>query len=179
MIDSCACDNILTFKKAIPSEIIELGDIVMLDPGTNYIKRAVVNDFQDMMINSRLIVGVCIKSNNTDPVPEIMSGGSSDGDIERELIDSGWSDSVQTIIIESGTADQNSREIIQVAYSGERAVNVCGFVDLGDRLCISSHPGKAKSKDYMDEEYFKARSIGKVIQFTNDPKRVKALIDIE
>ena len=179
MIDTCSCNNTLTFKKAIPSEIIELGDIVMLDPGTNYIKRAVANDMQDMMVNSRLIIGVCVKSNNTEPIPEIMSGGPSEGTIKRELINGGVSDSVQTIIIESGTSDQNSREIIQVAYSGEHAVNICGFVDLGDRLCISSHPGKAKSKDYMDEEYFKARSIGKAIQFTNDPKRVKALIDIE
>ena len=179
MIHTCSCNNTITYKKAIPSEIIELGDIVMLDPGTNYIKRAVVNNQEEMMLNSRLIVGVCVKANNTDPVPEVMSGGSSDDSIVRELIDSGLSDSIQTIIIESGTSDQNSREIIQVAYSGEHAVNICGFVDLGDRLCISQHPGKAKSKDYMDEEYFKSRSIGKVIQFTNDPKRVKALIDIE
>lgn len=178
MIDTCSCNNTMTYKKAIPSEVIELGDLVMLDPGTNYIKRAVANDIPEMMINSRLIVGVCVKANNTDPVPEVMSGGSSD-DLERIMIDSGISDSIQTIIIESGTSDQNSREIVQIAYSGEHAVNICGFVDLGDRLCISSHPGKAKSKDYMDEEYFKARSIGKVIQFTNDPKRVKALIDIE
>lgn len=178
MIDTCSCNNTLTFKKAIPSEIIELGDIVMLDPDSNYIKRAVANDIQDLMLNSRLVIGVCVKSNNTDPIPEMMSGGSSE-ELARELTDGGLSDSIQTIIIESGTSDQNSREIVQVAYSGEHAVNICGFVDLGDRLCISQHPGKAKSKDYMDEEYFKARSIGKVIQFTSDPNRVKALIDIE
>ena len=108
----------------------------------------------------------------------MLDGGSSE-ELDRELIDSGVSDSIQTIIIESGTSDQNSREIIQVAYSGEQVVNICGFVDLGDRLCISSHPGKAKSKDYLDDEYFKARSIGKVIQFTNRKEQVKALIDIE
>lgn len=178
MIDTCACNNTMTYKKAIPSEIIELGDIVMLDPGTNYIKRAVANDFGDLMINSRLIVGVCVKSNNTAPIPDMLDGGPSE-ELDRELIDSGVSDSIQTIIIESGTSDQNSREIIQVAYSGEQVVNICGFVDLGDRLCISSHPGKAKSKDYLDDEYFKARSIGKVIQFTNKKEQVKALIDIE
>ena len=88
MIDTCACNNTMTYKKAIPSEIIELGDIVMLDPGTNYIKRAVANDFGDLMINSRLIVGVCVKSNNTASIPDMLDGGSSE-ELDRELIDSG------------------------------------------------------------------------------------------
>lgn len=178
MIDTCTCDNTLTFKKAIPSEIIEIGDIVMLDPRSNYITRAVANNLPELMVNSRLIIGVCVKSNNTDPIAEILEGGSA-SDTNRELISGGLSDSIQTIIIQGGTSNQNSREIIQIAYSGEHAVNICGYVGMGDRLCISSHPGKAKSKDYLDEEYFKARSIGKAIQYTNDPKKVKVLIDIE
>lgn len=178
MINTCGCNNVMTYKKAIPSEIIEFGDIVMLDPGTNYIKKAVYNDFNDMMINSRLVVGVCIKSDNTAAIPKLLDGGSSEN-IDRELIDGGLSDSVQTIIIESGLSDQNSREIIQVAYAGEHLINICGYVSLGDKLCMSSHPGKAKSKDYLDDDYFEARSIGKVIQFTNNKYQVKALIDIE
>ena len=89
------------------------------------------------------------------------------------------SDKPQTIIIESGDSDINKREIIQIAYMGEQMVNICGYVDLGDKLTLSDHPGKAKSKDFLDEEFYVARSIGKVIKFTNNPKQVKVLLDIE
>lgn len=172
------CENLITYKKAIPSELIEVGDIIMLDPGTSYVKRAVVEDFRDLKINSRLIVGVCVYSNNSDPIPSILNGGHSKN-IERTLIDGGLSDSIQTIVIKGGDSNQNIREIIKVAYMGEQLVNVCGFVDLGDKLCISQHPGKAKSKDYLDSDYYRTRSIGKVVQFTNKKDQVRVLLDIE
>ena len=181
MLKTCNCNNILTYKKSVPSEIIEIGDILMLDPGTSYVKKAVADDIENMMLNSRLIIGVCIYSNNTDPIPFILDGGPSK-DLDRELIDSGTSDysiDTETIIIEGGLSDQNSREVVKIAYTGEYVVNICGYVDIGDQLCISEHPGKAKSKDFLDLEYFKARSIGKVVQFTNRPDQVKVLLDIE
>ena len=176
MVDMC--DHTMIYKKANPSEIIEVGDIVMLDPETASITRAVIAGPEDYMINSRLIVGVCIKSDNTARLNMIIDGGLSKN-FERELLDSGVSDSIQTIIIASGTSDQNAREIIQVAYSGEYAVNICGYVDLGDQLSISNHPGKARSKDYLDRQYMITRSIGKVIKYTNNRDQVKVLLDIE
>ena len=175
---TCSDRNILTYKKAIPSEVIEVGDIIMLDPGTSYVKRAVVEDFRDLRVNARLIVGVCVYSNNSEPIPIIIDGGKAK-DINRELLDGGTSEAIQTIIIKGGPSNQNAREIIQVAYMGEQLVNICGFVDLGDKLCISKHPGKAKSKDYLDSDYYKTRSIGKVIQFTNNKDQVRVLLDIE
>lgn len=178
MINSCNCNHILTYRKSDPFEIIEVGDVIMLDPETSYIKKAVVNTEEEMIYNSRLIVGICVTSNNTDPIPITIDCGNSKT-FERELIDSGTSDSIQTIIIISGDSNISKREIIQIAYTGEQIVNICGYVDIGDRLCISEDPGKAKSKDFLDENFYSARSIGKVIKFTNNPKQVKVLLDIE
>lgn len=180
MIKSCNCNHIMTYRKSIPSEIIEVGDIIMLDPETSYVKRAEANDCDELMSNSRLIIGVCVTSNNTDPIPLFLDGGHAyDEDVRREEIDSGTSDKPQTIMIIGGDSDINKREIIQIAYMGEQIVNICGYVDLGDKLTLSEHPGKAKSKDFLDEEFYMARSIGKVIKFTNNPKQVKVLLDIE
>lgn len=177
MLNRNVCEHILTYRKAIPSEVIEVGDIVMLDPDTSYIKRAVV-DRQRGNINSRLVVGVCVESNNVFPAPITIRGGSST-EIERVQLHGGYSDSIQTIMIIGGTSKQSEREFIKVAYMGEHLVNVCGFVDLGDKLCISKHPGKAKSIDYLDGDYFESRSIGKVIKFTSSKNKVKVLLDIE
>lgn len=180
MLKSCNCNHIMTYRKSKPSEIIEVGDIIMLDPETQYVKRAEANDIDDLMVNSRLIIGICVTSNNTDPIPLVLDGGHAyDEDAKREEIDSGTSDKPQTIMIISGDSNINAREIIQIAYMGEQIVNICGYVDLGDKLTLSEHPGKAKSKDFLDEEFYVARSIGKVIKFTNNPKQVKVLLDIE
>lgn len=180
MLKTCNCNHIMTYRKSDPSEIIEVGDIIMLDPDTSYVKRAEANDYDDLMVNSRLIIGVCVTSNNTDPIPVFIDGGHAyDEDSVREELDSGTSDKPQTIMIISGDSDINKREIIQIAYMGEQMVNICGYVDLGDKLTLSEHPGKAKSKDFLDEEFYVARSIGKVIKFTNNPKQVKVLLDIE
>ena len=180
MLKSCNCNHLITYRKSDPSEIIEVGDIIMLDPETSYVKRAEATDYDDLMVNSRLIIGVCVTSNNTDPIPLFLNGGHSyDEGARREEIDSGTSDKPQTIIIVSGDSNINKREIIQIAYMGEQMVNICGYVDLGDKLTLSDHPGKAKSKDFLDEEFYVARSIGKVIKFTNNPKQVKVFLYIE
>ena len=42
-----------------------------------------------------------------------------------------------------------------------------------------SYETRAKSKDFLDREYFDMRSIGKVIKFTNVQDQVIALLDIE
>lgn len=152
----------------------------MLDPDTSRITRAVVNSYEDMIINSRLVVGVCINSNNDGHLLTLIDGGSADNSINRKLFSGGPARPIQTIIIESGGASENERQIIQVAYMGEHIINVCGPVDLGDKLCISHHPGRAKAKDYLEDmDYFESRSIGKVIKFTSNRNQVTALLDIE
>lgn len=173
-----SCEQIVTYKKADASEVIEVGDIVMIDPDNALITRAVLDDSFEGAFNARLVVGVCINSNNTAKLRQVLDGGMSRV-ISRKELNGGNASSIQTIIIAGGDSSQNAREIIQVAYAGEYPVNVCGYVDLGDRLCVSSHAGKAKAIDYADNDYFRARSIGKVIKFMNSRDKVKVLLDIE
>lgn len=171
------CEDYITYKKVDPTEIIEIGDIVMIDTATGYITRAVKGEKGDLPINTRMVVGVCINSNNIANLNILIDGGSSK-DIERIELSS-RSDDTDIILIDGGNSEQNQREIIQVAYSGEWPVNVCGFVDIGDRLSISNHAGKAKSIDYYDKDYFLVRSIGKAIKYLKNKEQVKVLLDIE
>ena len=169
--------DILTYRKKIPTENINIGDIIMLDPSTGYIQKAVLEYPHEYSINSSLVIGVCTDSNNTVPPTIIIDGGKSNTSDRQEIN----SDSLntQTIIIYGGNSEQNVREIIQVAYTGEQMVNLCGPVHIGDRLCISNQPGKAMSKDYLGQEFYDLRSIGKVIRLDKQNKQAKVLLDIE
>lgn len=176
------CNQILTYRKANPSEIINVGDVLMLDPNTNYITRAYATGVCDNIINSKLIIGVCIQSNNYSNVDKIINGGHSIGIpyIERLTIDGGTSsnDRPSVIILDGGRGEQNQREIIQLVYTGKQLVNICGYVNLGDTLSIGRVPGKAESTDYLTNNFY-VRPIGKVIQYTSNPNQVKVLLDIE
>lgn len=167
----------LTYRKKIPTENINIGDIIMLDPSTGYIQKAVLEYPHEYSINSSLVIGVCTDSNNT-VLPTIIIDGGKSNTSDRQEINSD-SLNTQTIIIYGGNSEQNVREIIQVAYTGEQMVNLCGPVHIGDRLCISNQPGKAMSKDYLGQEFYDLRSIGKVIRLDKQNKQAKVLLDIE
>lgn len=179
-----ACeDQIVTYRKTNPSEVINVGDLIMLDPDTNYVTKTTANNMSEYIINSRLIIGVCISSNNKVPVTGIIDAGSSSiVDIERQLLDGGTSnndaDKPTVIIIDGGTSEQNKREIIQIAYTGKQLVNIYGYANLGDKLTMSKQPGKAQTLDYLTNNFY-VRTIGKVIQYTSNPEQVKVLLDIE
>ena len=168
----------LTYRKKIPTENINIGDIIMLDVETGYIQRAVLEKFPEYGINSSLVIGICVSSDNETP-PTITIDGGKSNTIDRQELNGGDSTSTQTIIIYGGNSTQNPREIIQVAYTGEQMVNLCGPVHIGDRLCISNQPGKAMSKDYLGQEFYDLRSIGKVIRLDKQNKQAKVLLDIE
>lgn len=172
------CSNIMTYKKVNPLEIIEVGDVLMLDPETSLITRAVVNKKGEMPINNRLVIGVCVETDNTSKIPIVIDGGSSEDSSGRVPLVKPIAP-IQTIIIEGGKASQGNRDIIKIAYTGEHLVNVCGYVDLGDKLCISDHAGKAKAIEYTNRDYYRARPIGKVVKYTNSKEKVKVLLDIE
>ena len=172
------CNEVLTYRKSVPSEVIEVGDIIMLDPNTSCITRAVAEHRYDFALNSKLVIGVCVWSSNSGPLPVIIDGGTAEDEDKKEIT-GGLSDSIQTIIIEGGEGHQFNREIIKIAYTDRQLVNICGYVNIGDKLCISETPGKAKSKDFLDGEYYYSRTIGKVTQFTNNRNQVIALLDIE
>ena len=171
------CENTITYKKVDPSEIIEVGDVIMIDPDNGYITRAVRGDNYEFPINTRMVVGICIWSNNT-ALPTIIIDGGLSKDLERKEISS-TSESIDLIYIDGGPSNENPREIIQVAYTGEWPVNVCGFVDIGDKLGISKHAGKAKAIEYIDKDYFLTRSIGKCVKYMKNKEQVKVLLDIE
>lgn len=178
---NCSCADIITYKKTDASEVIQPGDILMLDLKNATVTKAVITNYREATIDSRLVIGVCVSSNNSESLPYIINGGYADT-TEAELLNGGVSkrDGTETIIVISGPdSTQNKRELVKVAYTGEQVVNICGYVDIGDKLCISEHAGKAKSKNYFEKEYFGLRSIGKVVKRTNTENQVKVLLDIE
>lgn len=174
---SLSCENYIVYKKVDPMEIINVGDLIMIDTATGYITKAVKGSKEDFPINSRMVVGVCINSNNLANPNIIIDGGPSKT-MERLEVSSLSSDT-DIILLDGGNSEQNPREIIEVAYTGEWPVNVCGFIDIGDKLSISDHPGKAKAIDYYDKDYFLVRSIGKAIKYLKNKEQVKVLLDIE
>ena len=178
---SDVCKNIVTYHKADVDEIIDIGDIVMLDTDTNTVTKAVANDEMEMVINARMIVGLVIFSDNWSKVPLVIDGGMARdrGSVTRDEMDCGTSEEKpEYILIEGGNGEQNMRELVKIAYSGEVPVNICGYVQLGDRLTISEHAGKAQSINYIDNDYFRLRSIGKVIKYITK-YQAKVLLDIE
>lgn len=176
------CNSIMTYHKSDVNEIIDIGDIVMLNPETNTITKAVINDDDELAINARLVIGVVVYSDNFSKVPIIIDGGRArdrDDSITRSILDCGTSkDKPEFIILEGGTSKQNMRELVKIAYEGQVPVNLCGYAQLGDRLTISDHAGKAQSINYIDNDYFKLRSIGKVIKYISK-YQAKVLLDIE
>lgn len=172
-----SCENYIVYKKVDPLEIIDVGDLIMIDTATGYITRAVKGNRDDFPVNSRMVVGVCINSNNLANPNIVIDGGSAKNLDRIEL--SSTSGDTELILLDGGNSEQNPREIIEVAYTGEWPVNVCGFIDIGDKLSISDHPGKAKAIDYYDKDYFLVRSIGKAIKYLKNKEQVKVLLDIE
>lgn len=175
---NCECNNVLTYKKAIPDEIIDIGDIIMLDVESGLIKRAVLErPHCDFSYNSRLVVGICVGSDNVTEQPVIIDGGTSEYSI-RTVLDGGDSTNIQRIEIIGGDSTTPTSTIISVAYSGVQDVNTTGFIKIGNQLCISSKPGKAQSKDFHGKEFYDIRSMGRVIKI---PEKDKAtiILDIE
>lgn len=170
----------VTYTKVNSSEEINVGDVIMIDPSTGNVTKAVANDCKELILNSRLIVGVCCESDNTTPEPIVIDGGNGK-EVDRIKLNSDKSKiHSEYIIISGGDSGTNeARRLIKVVYNEEQLVNVYGYVDIGDKLCISRVAGKAKSKDYLNKNYYEERSIGKVIKYTNNPEQVKVLLNIE
>lgn len=74
---STCSDQIMTYRKTNPLEVIEVGDVIMLDTGTNYVTRASANNLSEYIINSRMIIGICVSSNNYVPPTVLVDGGTS------------------------------------------------------------------------------------------------------
>lgn len=174
--------NTIKLIKDNQYEIIDVGDVIMIDTDTHKVTKAVFNEPGELICNSRIVVGVCVQSDNESPVIEILDGGLADEEERPKILDGGYSDDRQTSeiteLFDGGTSQESSRKIIDIAYSGECIINTIGHVEVDDELCISPKAGKAKRKNYFDEEYFDIRSLGKVSECTEDNK-IKIILNIE
>ena len=95
----------LTYKKVDAEEIITIGDVVMIDPKNGYITRAVKGDKENAPINARMVIGVCIDSNNVAK-PNIVIDGGQSADTERVELSSNF-EKVDLIYLDGGNSEQN------------------------------------------------------------------------
>ena len=174
----------LKFIKAVPSEIINVGDVIQLDHKTGLVQRAILESSFKQKINTRLVIGVCIWSDNETPLNIVIDGGKSKN-ITRTLLDSGTSSDIQTIIIYGGDSTISERQIIQVGYTGEYwlPLNSKARIRLGDKVCISDEPGKVQSLEFYRNIYnnfnMNVRGIGKATKIDKNKGQVRVLLNIE
>ena len=91
-------ENTLTYRKRIPTEIINIGDLIMLDSATGYIQKAVLEYPCEYSINSSLVIGICVSSDNETPATLTINGDKSNTK-KRQEFNGGNSNTVETIII--------------------------------------------------------------------------------
>lgn len=168
-------NSLITYTKSNPLENIEPGDVVMLDASNLKITRAYYNN--NKFIYSRFVIGICVQSYNEGDISQIIDGNKAK-DYERIVLNGGNAEQIQTIIISGQGANENPKSIVKIACKGIAKVNVCDSVSEGDKLTISSYPGKAKKYDYRQTDNL-TRPIGKVIQSIKDENYVYVLLDIE
>ena len=176
-MSDCGC-NVLEYKKAIPDEIINKGDVIMLDTASGHVTRAVMNNFPEPIINDSLVVGICVGSTYDGTFRIIIDGGNAKS-VDRQLVNGGNAKLVQTIILDGGTSkDPKPKEIIQVAYSGQHIVNITGRTRIGDKLIISKQPGIAIAKKAFRDPDLYIRTLGKIVDYEDENKAI-VLLNIE
>lgn len=169
----------IIYKKAVPTEVIEVGDIIQIDLSTGKVQKSILPDLFDMEINSKLMLGVCIESDNTTPLNIVLNGGTGK-ELKREVLDGGLSDNTQTIILYNTNSSPNTREQITVAYSGQYIVNMDSNFKENDLICISKTPGKGKKLEFIDARMRNGiRTIGRVASIIEENKKALINLDIE
>lgn len=165
------------FRKTKPSEIIEVGDVLMLSPENQYVTRAIRDESK---LNERLVVGICVESDNETPVAIVVNGGKSKAPTGKFVHINGGSASVNVIPINGGNSELRPREYVAIESNNIQVVNTVHHIDIGDKLTISdAHPGKAEAVSVLNQNEFDNRSIGKVIKYTENKNKVVALLNIE
>lgn len=163
------------YKKVDPKEQIKVGDVMMISPETQLVTRA----FRDKWgLNERLVIGVCSDADNESLLPFVIKGGVAKENKSIRPIINGGSSQGNMLFIYGGDSSARPRKVISVETSGVQVVNVAHHVDLGDKLVISHHIGKAQSKDIFSDG-FETRSIGKAIKYTDNREQVVCLLNIE
>lgn len=163
------------YRKVNPSEVIDVGDILMISPENQRVTKAIRDRHG---INERLVIGVVTKSDNTTPMPILIDGGFSK-DVDRAIIGNGNSE-ICILSIDGGNSELNSREYVDIISSGTTKVGIDDkIVHIGDKLTISRFTaGKAERRKISNTDPSGGRSIGKVI--TNlEEGYVETLLNIE
>lgn len=163
------------YRKVNPSEVIDVGDILMISPENQRVTKAIRDGHG---INERLVIGVVTKSDNTTPMPILIDGGFSK-DVDRAIIGNGNSE-ICILSIDGGNSELNSREYVDIISSGTTKVGIDDkIVHIGDKLTISRFTaGKAERRKISNTDPSGGRSIGKVI--TNlEEGYVETLLNIE
>ena len=163
------------YRKVNPSEVIDVGDILMISPENQRVTKAIRDRHG---INERLVIGVVTKSDNTTPMPILIDGGFSK-DVGRAIIGNGNSE-ICILSIDGGNSELNSREYVDIISSGTTKVGIDDkIVHIGDKLTISRFTeGKAERRKISNTDPSGGRSIGKVI--TNlEEGYVETLLNIE
>lgn len=169
----------LSYNKLNADEVFEVGDIVMLDANTGLVTRAVAKNTPEKLINSKLVIGVCLKENKPVDDTDSINGGTSDNTIE-DVIQGGTASSSSEEIIDGNNNETETSSAVEIGVTDHQLVNIAYPVKLGDKLVISNIPGKARSYNYLeDKSYLELRTIGKVIKLTENENQVIALLDIE
>lgn len=174
------------FNKSTPTEIINIGDLIMLDIKTGLVTIATGISKEDYPINSSNIIGICSKSDNKTHLPLMLDCGTSTTEIDKEdilhYLDLGDSTTETDHVIQSPNSEPNPREYIEVQSQGIVTLNTDHrHIEVGDKVVLSVEPNKVTSNmfdDFDRREWIYARPIGKVVNILPNNK-VEVLLDIE
>lgn len=168
------------FIKSNPTEIINPEDLIMLDTKTGLVTKSRSENDGEYQVNSNLIVGVCINSNNDFQKWLKMDCGTSRTEQNYTFVNGGSSNSVfSEDIIDCKDSSIPETEKIDVQSDGITIVGYQGNMCLGNLLCMSRlAEGRVTSNEFMGREFLTTRTIGKVIEILDDNK-VKILLNIK
>lgn len=166
------------YRKEDPSEVIEIGDIIQINPLTGLVTKS-----QERFCSSRFVIGVCSKTDNESYIPTELNAGTTENfksDVnELEAGSARIDEDLLVYEFEADGADISPREKLTVVQYGVVDVKTVGMVCLGDKLSISYKPGYAISEKY-DRNFEKRRTFGKVIALNKIKDNVATvLLDIE
>ncbi len=169
------------YLKANPYEVINKDDLIMLDTKTGYVAKSKCTNYGEYQVNSNLILGVCINSNNDFQKVVKMDCGTSRTETKYTVIDGGISNSQyeDTNVIDGKDSTIPEFEKIEVQSDGICDCQYNGNMCLGNLLCMSPYDeGKVISNQFMGREFITTRTIGKAIEILEDNK-VKILLNIK
>ena len=169
------------FNKVDPTEIINVGDLIMLDSATGKVTVSYANSFEELEVNQMLVLGVCSQSDNITQLPLTLDCGTSKNDTQNIVIlDLGDSTTETEHVLYCETSEINPREYISISNEGsvELETDNINSVEIGTKVRMSRERNKITGNEFNGREATHFRTIGKVTKLLGDNK-VEVLLDIE